>query len=410
MTSTHRRRFLQLTAGVSLSPWLSSSLHAQDDNPEYDRLPLRAIGRPMPGGVNLPSTPPGRPNEQSVGIAIMGLGGYALRQIMPEFFQTQNCHVAGVVSGNGEKASRVAAAYGVPDDAIYSYDNFDAIAEDDRIDGVYIILPNGLHADWAEKCFAAGKHVLCEKPMALSSNECQRMIAASQRAGRQLMVGYRCHFEPYNLRAIELMREGAVGNIKFLRTDHTYVMGSTSPPDNWRVVRALAGGSALEDYGIYGVQAALYLTGEMPERISAAATAPANDPRFVEIAGSVAAQLRFPSGAVAQIGTSYNAAGQNRVEVRGDGGVMVMDPATSYGGNTISLRRGRSQEALSLGDSRVQFAGQLDHFAEAVSSGTANKTPGEMGLRDVRIMDAIYASAESGLTVHLTPDGRMREG
>jgi len=403
--SATRRRLLKLTAsGLAGSLLVPACAEAQ---PSAASGP-RAIGKPMPGNVPLPPTPPGRPAEGSVGLAIVGLGGYALRQIMPSVLRSQRCHVAAVVSGNREKAMRVASAYGVARDAVYSYETFNAIARDSRIDAVYIVLPSGLHADWTEKAFAAGKHVICEKPMALSSTECERMIAASRAADRKLMIGYRCHFEPYNVRAMALMRESAVGALRVIRTDQHYVMGATTPAENWRVDRALAGGGPLEDFGIYGLQSALYLSGENPVSVSATTSTPAGDPRFSQILAHVAYQFDFPSGAVAHLSTSYDGAGANRVEVRGDRGVLLMDPATGYSGNTLSLRRGANAEQLALGESEAQFTGMLDHFAAGVRDNAPILTPGEMGLRDLRLMEAIYASAQTATRVRLDPDGRMR--
>lgn len=327
--------------------------------------------------------------------------------MMPRFPQAKRAHVAAIVSGNPEKLRQVGDAYGVPADARYSYDDFARVAADKRIEAVYVVLPTGLHAEWVIRAFAAGKHVLCEKPMALSSAECERMIAAGKRANRKLMIAYRSHFEPYNLEAMRLMRQKAVGTIRLLRTEQSYRMGPTSPRENWRASRALAGGGPLEDYGIYGLQSALYLTGEMPESISATTFRPSGDPRFAEILAHVSSQWRFPSGAVAQLVTSYDSAGINFAEVRGTEGVLKMDPATSYSGQKM-WTEGRGGREFSPGDPEVQFAGQLDHFTDAIRTGSPIRTPGEMGLRDLRLMEAIYASAERGQTVKLAPDGRMR--
>ena len=327
--------------------------------------------------------------------------------MMPNFVNARRAHIAAVVSGNADKANRVGEAYGVAPDARYSYDNFEEIASDDRVDAVYIVLPSGLHAEWAEKAFAAGKHVLCEKPMALNSGECERMIAAAGAANRKLMIAYRCHFEPFNMRAMELMDEGAVGDIRLIRTDQHYRMGPTTPAENWRANRALAGGGPLEDYGLYGLQSALYLSNEMPSTISARTFQPEGDPRFAEIFASVQTQMQFPSGAVAQLSTSYDAVGSNRALVRGTQGLLDMDPATNYGGLRMTLRRGGSSEDLNPGDPSTQFAAQLDHFADAIRDDIEIRTPGAMGLRDIRLIEAIYRSAETGQAVFLKPDGRM---
>ena len=390
-----RRRFLQFTSASLAASCLAPSVFAAGS------LPRRAIGMPFPN-VTLPATPPPAPAAGSVGFAVVGLGYYGMAIVMPALARAQRCHVAAVVSGNPDKAARAAAAYGLPDDAIYSYDNFAALARDERVEAVYIVLPSGLHADWTEQAFAAGKHVLCEKPMALSSAECTRMISASESAGKKLMIGYRCHFEPYNLHAMALMREQAIGKIRSIETLQQYRMGPTSPADNWRVARALAGGGPLEDYGIYGLQAALYLGGEMPTHIRAVTTQPANDPRFAETFASVRTEMQFPSGATATLFTSYDTEpGRNLVAVNGELGSLVMEPATGYDGQRLSLTKNGSSEELAPGDPAVQFHRQCDHFADAIRDGSEIIVPGEMGLRDVRLMEAIYASAAAGEEIAL---------
>lgn len=400
-----RRGFLEVGGGVaaaSLALAASPAIGLMQGRGE-----ARAAGQLMPSRVELPATPPRRKRSDSVGFAIVGLGNYALNQMMPRFAQAERAHVAAIVSGNSDKLRRVGDAYGLPPDARYSYENFAKIASDKRIDAVYIVLPSGLHADWTTQAFAAGKHVLCEKPMALSSAECERMIAAGRRANRKLMIAYRSHFEPHNLEAMELMARSAVGQLRLLRTEQSYRMGPTSPSENWRVNRALAGGGPLEDLGIYGLQAALYLAREMPESISATTFQPAGDPRFSEIFAHVSSQWRFPSGAVAQLATSYDSSGTNFVHARGATGALIMDPATNYSGQKLTLEGGDRRE-FKPGDPSVQFSRQLDHFVNAIRDGTPIRTPGEMGLRDLRLIEAIYASAAAGRTVKLKPDGTMR--
>lgn len=406
---TSRRTFLQLSSAALAAPWVGA--HAQEagankPQPQASPGPVRAEGQPMPDGVKLPKKPAGAKRKDSVGFAVVGLGGYALKQMLPRFKDAEGAHLAALVSGNSDKLNKVADAYGVAEDARYSYDNFDRIAEDDRVDAVYIVLPSALHAEWAEKAFAAGKHVLCEKPMALNSEECQRMIRAARRADRKLMIAYRSHFEPFNLRAMELTGSNAIGQVRLIRTNQEYRMGPTTPDKNWRVNRALAGGGPLEDLGIYGLQAALYLSGEMPSAISARTFQPEGDPRFAEIFAHVGATLKFPSGAIAQIFSSYDSHGINRVMVNGTEGRLVMDPATSYSGQTMVLEKGK-RETQKPGDPQVQFAAQLDHLADAIRKGSEIKTSGEMGLRDIRLIEAIYKAAAEDRVVQLKPDGTM---
>ncbi|WP_296717992.1 Gfo/Idh/MocA family oxidoreductase [Erythrobacter sp.] len=398
-----RRRLIQVGGGAA-----AASLMVTAESALGQARGVSAAGQPMPEGVELPDAPPRQRRSDSVGFAIIGLGDYALKQIMPRFDQSERAHIAALVSGNPRKLREVGEAYGIPPESRYSYDSFADIAADNGVEAAYVVLPSGLHAEWTERAFAAGKHVMCEKPMALSSEECERMIAASNRANRKLMIAYRCHFEPYNLKAVELMEAEAVGDLRLIRTEHSYRMGPTTPAENWRVSRALAGGGPLEDYGIYGLQAALYLSGEMPERISAATHRPIGDQRFAEIFAHVSVQCRFPSGAAAHLVTSYDSAGLNMVETRGTSGALMMQPATNYSGNTLTLEAGREKHDLSPGNSNVQFARQLDHLADAIRGGTPIRTPGEMGLRDVRLIEAIYASAATGRTIMLNPDGTMR--
>ncbi|WP_121118466.1 Gfo/Idh/MocA family protein [Croceibacterium ferulae] len=401
-----RRRFLAIGGGAAAAS-LALSIRPAAALMQ-DRGAVRATGQDMPGNVELPASPPEPGSSDSIGFAIVGLGGYALNQMMPRFEQAKGAHIAAIVSGNPDKLRRVGDAYGIPADARHSYETFGNIAGDDRIDAVYIALPSGLHAEWAIQAFAAGKHVLCEKPMALSSAECERMIAASRRADRKLMIAYRSHFEPHNMQAMELMAQDATGQLRLIRAENSYRMQPTTPAENWRVDRALAGGGPLEDLGIYSLQAALYLAGEMPESISASTFKPADDPRFAQIFAHVSSHWRFPSGAVAQIATSYDSAGINFAEARGTTGALTLKPATSYSGQKMTLESGGDRRELSPGDPSVQFAGQLDHFVDAIRNNTPIRTPGEMGLRDLRLMEAIYAAAATGRTVHLNPDGTMR--
>lgn len=402
-TPISRRGFIE--ASGALAATLTTS--ASTATPRIQSTGAQLKGLPLPPGVRLPTTPPRRKREDSVGFAIIGLGGYALNQMMPRFDQAERAHISALVSGNPEKLAQVGDAYGVPADARYSYEDFAKIAADDRIQAVYIVLPTAFHADFAIRAFAAGKHVLCEKPMALSSAQCEAMIAAGRRANRKLMIAYRCHFEPYNVEAMRLMRDKAVGTIRLIRTEQSYRAGPTTPAQNWRFSRALAGGGPLEDYGIYGLQSALYLSGEMPESIGATSFQPKGDPRFTEIFAHVAAQLRFPSGAVAQLATSYDAAGANFAHVRGTDASLIMDPATGYAGHRMRIE-GSNARDFTPGDPNVQFAGQLNHFTNAIRDGTPILTGGDMGLRDTRLIEAIYAAARSGQTVKLAPDGRMR--
>jgi hypothetical protein len=208
-------------------------------------------------------------SARSVGYAVVGLGKLSLGQILPALKATKNAHLAALVSGKPEKARKVAAQYGLPESAIYTYENFDSIAKNPDVQVVYVVLPNAMHADFTIRAFKAGKHVLCEKPMAVKLEECERMIAAGKAAKRQLMIAYRCQYEPVNVTAMQMMRKGAVGTPRLVNA----VMGKqtdlSDPSDVWRLDRTMSGGGALADMGIYGINATRYLLAEEPVDVRA---------------------------------------------------------------------------------------------------------------------------------------------
>lgn len=227
--------------------------------------PNTAVGRPRP---DLDRRPP-LPDDRKLGVAVVGLGKLALGEVIPAFADCRSCKLSALASGNRDKALRVAAAAGLPADAIYNYENYDRMAQDDRIDIVYIILPNGLHAEYTIRALKAGKHVLCEKPMATTIADGEAMIRAAAEAKRKLMVAYRTHYEPYNLEAMRLLRNKAIGDVRLLVTDNGRPANPKDPSDQWRLDPVLAGGGPLMDIGIYGVNGARYLLGEEPVELRA---------------------------------------------------------------------------------------------------------------------------------------------
>jgi predicted dehydrogenase len=340
--------------------------------------------------------------DRPLGYAIVGLGSYGLKVIIPQFANCAHSRLVAVVSGDPDKAKRVAAEHGLPARSIYSYANFDTIRDNPDVDIVYVCLPNSMHAEYVIRAAKAGKHVMCEKPMAVSVAECEAMIAACKTANRKLMIGYRCHFEPYNLEAMRLARTGAAGKIRYVRSEHGFVQ---SNPSAWRLKRALSGGGSLMDMGIYSLQAARYMTGEEPIAVTARESTDRRDPRFTEVEDIIDWTLEFPSGAIASCQSMYSA-NQNHVLLMGDQGRVELEPATRYDGNHMWLGKdGREREVTPpAGPGKTQFAGQLDHLAQCVRSGAEPIVSGEEGLRDMRIVAAIYQSAHEGRTIRL--DGR----
>lgn len=197
------------------------------------------------------------PPKRKLGYAIVGLGSYATNQIMPRLKDCEFAKLSALISGTPEKLERYGTEYGIPKTHRYSYANYDSIRDNPDIDLVYVVLPNSLHAEYSIRASKAGKHVLCEKPMAVSSAECEAMIAAAKKAGKKLMIGYRSHFEPYNRHGIELIKNGFIGRPRLITSEH----GFTISPNQWRLDRPLSGGGSMMDIGIYSLNAARYLSG-----------------------------------------------------------------------------------------------------------------------------------------------------
>ena len=338
--------------------------------------------------------------DRKLGYAIVGLGYYGLQTIMPQFVNCEHSRVTALVSGDRTKALATAAKYGVPERSIYTYADFDRIRDNPDVDIVYVCLPNSMHAEYTIRAAKAGKHVMCEKPMAVSVAECEAMIRACKTAGKKLMIGYRCHFEPFNLEAMRLAKSGAAGKIRYVRSEHGFVQGD---PNKWRLKRALSGGGSLMDMGIYSLQAARYLTGEEPIAVTARESTDRRDPRFREVEDMIEWTLEFPSGAIAGCQSMYSA-NQNHILLMGDKGRIELEPATRYDGNKMWTGRDGRETAITSpppGPGKTQFAGQLDHLAECILDGRQPIVSGEEGLRDMRIVEAIYRSVREGRTVKL---------
>jgi predicted dehydrogenase len=337
--------------------------------------------------------PPGR----KLGWAIVGLGSLAINQILPAFAKCETSKVTALVSGSPEKAQKLALRYGVPEKHIYSYANYDSIRDNPDIDIIYVVLPNSMHAEYTMRAARAGKHVLCEKPMANTPADCQQMIDESRQAQRKLMVAYRVRYEPYNQALIKVVRDKEFGPLKVVLSDHGFNIGN---PGQWRLKRAMAGGGSLMDIGIYSLNAARYVTGEEPVEINAMEYTTPNDPRFAEVEETINFQLRFPSGVLANCSSSYGAP-FNRIRVVGTNGWAELDPATSYGG--LRMRAGTYAKV----EERIHpvvdhFAKEMDHLSQCVIDNTEPLTPGEEGLKDLTVMMAIYEAAKSGKTVKLS--------
>jgi predicted dehydrogenase len=336
--------------------------------------------------------PPGR----KLGWALVGLGSLSINQIMPAFAKAEKSRLVAFVSGHRDKAEKLALRYGVDTKNIYSYEQFDTIRDNPAIDVIYVVLPNGMHAEYTIRALEAGKHVLCEKPMANTPEECEQMVAAAKKADRTLMVAYRLRYEPFNNALIKVVRDQEFGRLRFVLADAGFPIGD---PTQWRLNKKMAGGGSLMDIGIYALNASRYLTGEEPVSVNAIIDTTPNDPRFREVEENVSFQLRFPSGVLANCTSSYGGP-ENRFRVVGTSGWAELEPALSYNGLRMRAGSGGKIEERSQGVID-HFAAEMDHLSDCVMSGRAPLTPGEEGLRDLRIIQAIYRSAESGQAVKL---------
>ena len=336
------------------------------------------------------------PPARKLGFALVGLGRLSEGQLVPAFKTTKHCRLAALVSGKPDKAKAWAQQNGVPEKNIYGYQDFDRIRDNPDVDVVYVVLPNSMHAEYTIRAAKAGKHVLCEKPMAISVKECDEMIAACKAAGRQLAIGYRLHFEPHNLEMMRLAREKVFGAVKVVETAGGFRIGD---PTQWRLNKALSGGGSLLDIGLYALQAARYITAEEPTSVTAVQTI--TDPvKFKDIDESIVFSFKFPGGAVANCSSSY-ATGLNRYWAGAEEGWFEVAPALNYKGiRGRTARRGEAPKDMAFPEID-QFAAEMDDFARCILENRPTRVPGEEGRRDQRIMAAIYEAAASGRAVAL---------
>ena len=389
----------QLTIGsasaASSTPSTSSNAAAAAAQSVRNAPPLAPPDR-QPPDLKVPEAV-----KRKTGWAIVGLGQLALEEILPAFAECRLSQPVALVSGHPDKARKVAETYGIDPAAIYDYETYDRLAQNDRVDAIYIVLPNSMHAEYTIRGLRAGKHVLCEKPMAASVEECERMIAASKEAGKRLMIAYRLHYEPFNRKVMELAEQKIYGAVKTFSSSNCQDVKAP----NIRLSRQLAGGP-VEDVGVYCINAARYVIREEPVEVVAFAHRPTDDSRFREVPESVAFTLRFPSGALAHCDCSFGAATSRRYVANCERGVIEMDPAFSYTGLRLAVSEGSEQK----GDARKSelklepvnhFASEMDHFSDCILNNKAPHTPGEEGLADMRVVTAIAESVQTGKPVRI---------
>ncbi|WP_263417060.1 Gfo/Idh/MocA family protein [Terriglobus albidus] len=335
-----------------------------------------------------------------IGYCVIGLGRIATH-FLEGVRNSQHSKITALVSGHRDKAERIAAQYGVPRESIYSYEEFDRIGQNKAIDAVYVALPNSMHAEYTIRAAKAGKHVLCEKPMAISSAECHLMIDACKAAKVKLMIAYRLHYEPITLKTLEIVRSGRIGPLQAMEAAN----GFNIKFGEWRYTKALGGGGSLFDVGIYCLNAFRMFAGQEPIGFQGEVATIDRDERFKEVEENVSWLMRFPSGALATGASTYGADMAGFYRLHGAYGWLQVGTYT-YQGQHLQGRYAeephRDAKRIDIDETNqekdpMHFVREADHFSQCILQNTEPKTPGEEGLADLRCIEAIYKAAGAPL-------------
>ena len=354
------------------------------------RLPVAGRAQVQDASTSQGAASPAEP----VGYALVGLGN-----ISDTFgrgclkLADKNIKVTALVTGHADtKGKEWANRYGLPESSVYTYEMFDRIRENKAVNAVYIGLPNSMHKEYTVRAAKAGKHVLCEKPMAISSAECREMIAACKQNRVKLMIAYRCHYDPTHLETERIIQSGAIGTIQAFEGG----FGFNAPLHNfWRLDPKLAGGGPIMDVGIYPLNAMRYFSREEPSAFTAAlSTRDRASHRFDGMEQTMEFTMTFPSGILASVGTSYGENMPGFVRIHGSKGTIELGPAFDYTGIHLrSLDDHVKAEATSPDEETFHFQLEASHLADCIRIGATPRTPGEEGLHDLLAIEAIYRAA-----------------
>lgn len=369
-----RRNFLQkLTGSLIALPLLSKpeyleSFKDKNDNP-YDGPVLR--------------------------VAIMGLGSYGTR-VADAMKDCTKAKLVGVISGTPTKIAAWQTKYSIPEKNCYNYENYDTIKNNPDIDAVYIITPNALHKNAAIRVAKAGKHVICEKPMAINAREGEEMIATCKKANVKLLVGYRMHFEAKTLEVVRMRKDGEFGKILFFQGLSGFRIGD---PTQWRLKKELSGGGAMMDIGIYSINGSRYMIGEEPIWVTAQETKTDKEKFKEGVDETIQFQLGFPGGAVASCLSTYSMNNLDRFFLNAEKGFAELQPSTGYG-----PIKGRTNKGELTHPHITHQTVQMDEMAGIILEGKQPVVPvdGEEGLKDLKIIDAIYAAIKRRKKVKLS--------
>lgn len=331
---------------------------------------------------------------QVLRVAIMGLGSYGTR-VADAMQSCKRAKLVGVISGTPAKIATWQTKYNIPDKNCYNYVDFDKIKDNPDIDAVYVITPNALHHDQVIRVAKAGKHVICEKPMAINAKEGQEMVDACRKANVQLLVGYRMHFEPKTLEIIRMRNAGEFGKILFFQGLSGFRSGN---PTQWRLNKQLSGGGSLMDIGIYSINGSRYMVGEDPVWVTAEETKTKPDIFKEGVDETIQFQLGFPGGAVASCLSTYNMNNLDRFFLNGERGFAELLPATGYG-----PIQGRTNKGELTQPHMTHQTVQMDEMAAIIFDGKQPVVPvdGNEAVKDLKIIDAIYLATKTGKKVEL---------
>lgn len=394
-----RRAFLRYTGGGIAALLATRNLVAAPVGADANRVILPALTAATEAAEK--PEPVALPEEERVGFAVVGLGRIALDRVLPAFTHSKYARVTSLVSGSRDKALKVARQYGVADNAVYDYAGFERVGDNPAVKAVYIALPNGLHAEYTMRAARVARHILCEKPMAISVAECQQMIDACRQAKVKLMIAYRSQYEPLDRAIVKMVNENRLGDLREFVAVNSQHQGD---PSQWRLNRKLAGGGPLPDVGIYCINAARFMSGEEPTEVFGSTFQLKDDVRFREVETTAQFVLRFPSGFTATGSCSYATHRSQLLRIEGANGWAELNPAFAY--DNLRLRVGQvvdGRDTVSEPAARPadQFAREIDHFAECIFNDREPLTRGEDGLQDQRIIEALYRSASTGAAVRL---------
>jgi predicted dehydrogenase len=337
-------------------------------------------------------------HNKRVGYAVVGLGGISQRAVLPAFRHSKKAKLIAVVSGDLRKAKRLAVKFGAG--ACYTYDEYAQCLTNPEVEAVFIATSNGTHAEYAVRAAEAGRHVLCEKPMAATVEQCLAMNQASRKNHVRLMIAYRKYFEPASLALRRLLSSGKMGRLKIIHTAFTISIPPSRKAPGWHFDLEAAGGGSLVDLGVYCINTVRWLTRQEPDEANAYAWS--SDPvRYNRVEESICFQLKFPDGLLVQGSSSFGAAQANFLKVFGEKGWAALDPAFAYDEERRLFGKVEGRWFEKRFRIMDEFALELDSFVDSIRLRREPEPTGQEGLRDLVIMQAIYRAAREARWVKI---------